>query len=339
MEFGIFDHLDRYDIPLRDYYRERLKLVELYDSLGFYSYHIAEHHATPLGMAPSPSVFLAAVAERTKRLRFGPMVYALPLYHPLRLVEEICMLDQMSGGRLDIGFGRGASPIELEIFGQDPAKAEAVYREGLELIIKGLTERTLTFRGETFQLDNVPIVIEPLQKPYPPIWYGLHVPESAERAARRGLHTINLDPTKDAKIVSARYREVWRECNGDAPLPKLGIGRFIVVAETNDAALKLARRAYPIWHASFTYLFRLHGRSMRLARPDDFDTLVEVGQGIAGTPATVTAWLHDQVEQIGANYIVGQFAFGDMTLDECRRSITLFADEVMPALRTKARAA
>ena len=133
MEFGIFDHLDRYDIPLRDFYAERLRLAELYDSAGFYSYHLAEHHATPLGMAPSPSVFLAAVAERTRRLRFGPMVYALPLYHPLRLVEEICMLDQMSGGRLDIGFGRGASPIELEIFGQDPDKAEAVYREDLGL--------------------------------------------------------------------------------------------------------------------------------------------------------------------------------------------------------------
>jgi len=334
MEFGIFDHLDRYDIPLRDYYRERLKLVELYDSLGFYSYHIAEHHATPLGMAPSPSVFLAAVAERTTRLRFGPMVYALPLYHPLRLVEEICMLDQMSGGRLDIGFGRGASPIELEIFGQDPAKAEAVYREGLELIIKGLTERTLTFRGETFQLDNVPIVLEPLQKPYPPIWYGLHVPESAERAARRGLHTINLDPTDEARIASDRYRAVWREYHGDATLPMLGIGRFIVVAETDAAALAMARRAYPIWHASFTYLFRRHGRSMRHARPDDFDTLMARGQGIAGTPATIIAWLREQVAQTGANYIVGQFAFGDLTLKETLRSIELFARECMPALRS-----
>jgi alkanesulfonate monooxygenase SsuD/methylene tetrahydromethanopterin reductase-like flavin-dependent oxidoreductase (luciferase family) len=93
-------------------------------------------------MAPSPSVFLAAVAQRTRRLRFGPMVYALPLYHPLRLIEEICMLDQMSGGRLDIGFGRGASPIELGYFGQDPAKAQSIYAEGLELVIKGMTEKT-----------------------------------------------------------------------------------------------------------------------------------------------------------------------------------------------------
>jgi alkanesulfonate monooxygenase SsuD/methylene tetrahydromethanopterin reductase-like flavin-dependent oxidoreductase (luciferase family) len=122
-------------------------------------------------------------------------------------------------------------------------------------------------------------------------------------------------------------------------MPKLGLGRFIVVAETDDAALAMARRAYPVWHASFTYLFRKHGRTMRLPRPDDFDTLMQVGQGIAGTPATVTAWLREQVDQTGANYIVGQFAFGDLSLEECRRSITLFAEQVMPALRAQAQAA
>jgi alkanesulfonate monooxygenase SsuD/methylene tetrahydromethanopterin reductase-like flavin-dependent oxidoreductase (luciferase family) len=334
MEFGIFDHLDRYDIPLRDYYAERMKLIELYDSKGFYSYHLAEHHATPLGMAPSPSVFLAAVAERTKRLRFGPMVYALPLYHPLRLLEEICMLDQMSGGRLEIGFGRGSSPLELEIFGQDPANAEAVYREGLELIIKGMTEKRLTFHGETFRLDDVPVAVEPLQKPHPPIWYGVHAPESAERAARRGLHTINLDPTDEAKVACERYRSVWRECNGDAPLPHLGIGRFIVVADTDEAALTMARRAYPVWHTSFNSLFNFRGRPLqRHARPADFDTLVTRGQGIAGTPATVTTRLREQIAATGANYIVSQLSFGDLTFDECRRSVTLFAQQVMPALR------
>ena len=78
----------------------RLKIVEAYDRAGFYGYHVAEHHATPLGMAASPGVFLAAVAQRTQALRFGPLVYPLPLYHPLRLIEEICMLDQMSGGRM-----------------------------------------------------------------------------------------------------------------------------------------------------------------------------------------------------------------------------------------------
>src|SRR5215471_5482181 len=159
MEFGVFDHLDRCGGTLADYYEDRLKIAEAYDRAGFYAYHLAEHHATPLGMAPSPSVFLAAVAQRTKRLRFGPMVYALPLYHPLRLIEEICMLDQMSGGRLDIGFGRGASPIELAYFGQDPKQSQTIYAEGVELIIKGLTEKTLSFAGEHFRFDKVPMEV------------------------------------------------------------------------------------------------------------------------------------------------------------------------------------
>src|SRR5258708_24881610 len=100
MEFGVFDHLDRYGGLLADYYEDRLKIAEAYDRAGFYAYHLAEHHSTPLGMAPSPSVFLASIAQRTKKLRFGPLVWAMPLHHPLRLLEEICMLDQLSGGQL-----------------------------------------------------------------------------------------------------------------------------------------------------------------------------------------------------------------------------------------------
>ena len=152
MEFGIFDHLDRSRLPLADYYEERLAIVEAFDRFGFYAYHLAEHHATPLGMAPSPSVFLAAVAQRTRRLRFGPLIYALPLYHPLRMIEEICMLDQMSGGRLEVGFGRGASPIELDLYGADPAKARDIYDEALDVVIQGLRERTLELSRQAFQL-------------------------------------------------------------------------------------------------------------------------------------------------------------------------------------------
>jgi alkanesulfonate monooxygenase SsuD/methylene tetrahydromethanopterin reductase-like flavin-dependent oxidoreductase (luciferase family) len=332
MDFGVFDHLDRYDVPLNEYYEARLKLIELYDSTGFFGYHLAEHHATPLGMAPSPSVFLAAVAQRTKRLRFGPMVYALPLYHPLRLIEEICMLDQMSGGRLDIGFGRGASPIELGYFGQDAKQAQAIYAEGIELVLKGLTETPLSFAGEHFRFDKVPIALTPLQKPYPPVWYGVHSPEAAERAARKGLHTINLDPADQTKVCSDRYRAVWRETRGEAPLPKLGLGRFIVVADTDDAALALARRAYPIWHGAFTFLPRLHGIKQMHPRPADFDTLAARGQGFAGSPASVTKWLRAQLGETGTNYVVGQFAFGDLTYDECRRSVELFARHVKPSL-------
>ena len=334
MDFGVFDHLDRYDGPLADYYEARLRLIELYDRAGFFGYHLAEHHATPLGMAPSPSVFLAAVAQRSKRLRFGPMVYALPLYHPLRLIEEICMLDQMSGGRLDIGFGRGASPIELSFFGQDAKQSQAIYAEGVELILKGMTEKTLSFAGEHFRFDKVPMEIAPCQKPHPPVWYGVHSPDAAERAARRGLHTINLDQTAETRACSERYRAVWRETRGEAPLPKLGLGRFIVVADSDAAALALARRAYPKWHDAFTYLPRMYDYKQMHPRPADYDTLMAHGQGFAGSPASVTKWLRAQLDETQTNYVVGQFAFGDLTPAEFTRSVELFAEHVMPALRS-----
>jgi alkanesulfonate monooxygenase SsuD/methylene tetrahydromethanopterin reductase-like flavin-dependent oxidoreductase (luciferase family) len=332
MEFGVFDHLDRNDLPLRDYYESRLAIIEAYDRLGFYAYHVAEHHSTPLGMAASPSVFLAAVAQRTRRLRFGPLVYALPLYHPLRMIEEICMLDQMSRGRLEIGFGRGSVPAELIYYGQKPEEAQAVYAEALELILKGLTERSLTFHGQFFHFDNVPMELEPWQKPHPPVWYGVHAPESAARAARKGLQVVSLDPFPATRASFDSFRAAWREAWGDKPLPLMGLGRFIVVAETDADALVIARRAYPKWHDSFTHLHRLHGRLNAHPRPPTFDGLAEVGQGVAGAPDTVAAFLHKELEETGSNYCVGQFAFGDLTQAETLQSIELFARHVMPVL-------
>jgi len=332
MQFGVFDHLDRDEGPLRDYYDTRLKMIEAYDRLGFYAYHVAEHHSTPLGMAPSPSVFLAAVAQRTRRLRFGPLVYALPLYHPLRLIEEICMLDQMSGGRLEIGFGRGSSPSELAYYGQDPEQAQQIYAEALDLVVKGLTEPSLTFHGRFFQVEDVPMELAPLQKPHPPIWYGVHAPDSAARAARRGLQVVSLDPPPATCAAFESFRAAWRQAHGSAALPLMGLGRFIVVAETDQQALATARRAYPKWHASFTHLRRRHNRVNAHPRPPTFDELVEVGQGLAGTPDRVAEALRMQIKATGSNYLVGQFAFGDLALAEALGSIELFARRVMPEL-------
>src|SRR5262245_15488451 len=206
MEFGVFDHLDRNDQPLNEFYEARLKLIEAYEQAGFYAYHVAEHHSTPIGMAPSPSVFLAAIAQRTTRLRFGPMVYALPLHHPLRLIEEICMVDQLSGGRLEIGFGRGSSPTEVRFYGQDPALAHDMYTEARELILQGLTHKSLTFTGKHFCFRDIPMELEPLQKPHPPMWYGVHSVEAAERAARQGLNMVSLDSAKDTRSYHDGYR-------------------------------------------------------------------------------------------------------------------------------------
>src|SRR5947209_15049018 len=133
VEFGMFDWIDRRQQgPLGQLYEDRLRLLQEADAAGFFCYHLAEHHATPLGMAPSPSVFLAAAAQRTRRIRLGPLVYVLPLYNPMRLAQEICMLDQLSRGRLELGIGRGSAPTELRMLGIDPKQTREMYREALE---------------------------------------------------------------------------------------------------------------------------------------------------------------------------------------------------------------
>ncbi|NQV57648.1 MAG: LLM class flavin-dependent oxidoreductase [Rhodospirillales bacterium] len=172
MQFGIFDHLDKRDEPLGQFYDDRLKFISAVEAAGFYSYHIAEHHMTPLGMTPSPNVFMAAMARETTRIRMGPLIYMMPLYHPLRLIEEICMVDQLSNGRLDIGVGRGISPYEVAYFGVEPEETREMSEEYLDILLKGLTTNNLNHQGKYHQFTDVPMELEPLQKPYPPLWYG-----------------------------------------------------------------------------------------------------------------------------------------------------------------------
>lgn len=330
VSFGIFDHVDRSDLSPRDYFEARLRLIETYDRGGFTTYHCAEHHLAPLGMVPSPNVFLAAVAQRTQRLRFGPLVYVLPLYHPVRLLEEIALLDQLSGGRLELGFGRGSSKAENRYFGENPDDAERLYVERLDLILSVLAGGTIDIPGAAPTFQNMPIQYTSLQRPHPPIWYGIHSVESADRAARRAFNLLSLDPVAPTRACTDRYRAVWHELHGDAPTPKIGIARFVVVAAYGDAARTIARRAYRRWFDNFTYTFRRHGLEITHARAPEFDEMCERGQAIAGTPETVSAFIAEQLEGAGANYFVGQFAFGDLTPEEAQTSVELFIREVMP---------
>ncbi len=338
MEFGIFDHVDANGAPLQQFYEDRFKIVEAYDRAGFYGYHVAEHHQTPLGLAASPSVYLAGVAQRTRQLRFGPLVYTLPLYHPLRLSEEICMLDQMSKGRMQVGIGRGISPIETKGFGIDPTERVARYEDTRQVMMQGLTQKAVTFQGKYFSFDNVPMELEPYQKPHPPIWIGAATAESATRAARNGHNFVSLSTSAETRALTDSYRSAWRETRGDTPLPKLGLGRFVVVADTDAAALALARRAYRKWHDSFHHLWRKHGTvPTQGERAREFDEIMDGGRGVAGTPETCIAMLRTQLAGSGANYAVGQFVFGDMTLAEALGSIDRFVQQVMPALRQSLR--
>jgi len=340
LSFGVFDHMDRGRLPLADQYEQRLQLVQAYEQAGFYAYHVAEHHSTPLGIAPSPSVYLAAVAQCTTRLHFGPLVYTLSMHHPLRVAEEICMLDQMSRGRLEVGFGRGVSPYEIGYYGVDPAQAQSLYHEGYQVIMQALTQESVNFSGKHHEFRDVPVVLEPYRKAPPPIWYGVGLPEGAKWAAENRINIVCNGPADSVRAVTDRYREHWDAIGATGPLPRLGVSRHVVVAETDAEAMTCARRAYKLWRERLMHLWVKHGtRPASLAFPEDFEQAQAAGLGIAGSPTTVRQWVEEEVARTGINYLVCRLAFGDLGYEESMRSTRLFGSHVLAPLRRTASAA
>jgi alkanesulfonate monooxygenase SsuD/methylene tetrahydromethanopterin reductase-like flavin-dependent oxidoreductase (luciferase family) len=332
VRFGVFDHLDRSRPDLARQYEDRLELVEAYDRAGLYAYHVAEHHGTPLGLAPSPSVFLAAVAQRTRRLRLGPLVYALSLYHPLRLLEEVCMLDALSGGRLELGVGRGISPIELAFLGVDAEEAPGRYAEALEVLLRGMATDRLTFEGEHWALRDVPIEVAPVQRPHPPLWYGVGTVETAERVAGQGMNIVSTLPADAVRAITDAYRTAWaRLGRGQDELPLLGMSRHIVVADDDEEAVVLLRGAYADWFASLEHLWVAHGRQLPLGLPREADGALAAGIAVAGSPSTVRDRLLRDVADAGVTYVLCRFAFGRLPLEASLRSVALFEQEVAPA--------
>jgi alkanesulfonate monooxygenase SsuD/methylene tetrahydromethanopterin reductase-like flavin-dependent oxidoreductase (luciferase family) len=341
MKFGVFDHLDHSGLPFGQHYENRLRLVEAYDRAGIHAYHVAEHHSTPLGIAASPGIFLSAVAQRTQRLRFGPLVYLLPFYHPVRLIEEICMLDQMSDGRLQLGVGRGVSPFETAFYGIDFAKSQQMYHEAFQLLMKGLTSDELTFEGQYYRFENVPMILKPVQRPHPPLWYGIGVPENADWPAANDVNIVIIGLRPTARAIVERYlAERKRLGKEDADVPLIGVSKHVVVGDTDADALRIARRAYPIWLESFRWLFKRHGTEPRIINmlPPTFDELMELGNGVAGSPKTVREFIAAEREATGINYFVSWLAFGDLSLEESLASLKLFTSQVIPTF-SDARAA
>ena len=331
--FGIFDHVDRGDEPLGVLYENRLKLVEAADAGGFRTYHVAEHHATPLGMAPSPGIFLSAVAQRTRRLRLGPLVYLLPLYPPLRLIEEIAMLDQMSGGRFELGVGRGISPYELAYCGLNFLEARGMYEEALEVIVAGLQTKRLTHRGAHYRYLDVPIELGPVQRPHPPLWQGVNSPDGAAAAAKRGVNVVSTAPNTTVKTLVDRYFATW-DGKAGVGVPLVGVQRHVYVDETDGAAIAAARPAYKAWYDNLTNLWRqFNSIPMRFA--ESLDRAIETGVSIVGSPATVRAEIERHLAETGCTYLVGRFVYGNLGHERAMRSIRLFSDEVMPHFRSR----
>ncbi|HLH25074.1 MAG TPA: LLM class flavin-dependent oxidoreductase [Chloroflexota bacterium] len=338
--FGLFDWVDRGDDDLATSYEQRLRMAEYADRAGYWCYHVAEHHGTPLGMAPSPSVFLGAVAQRTSRLRFGPLVYILPLYNPMRLAEEVCMLDQLSRGRLELGIGRGSSPWELEMLGVDVAQTRDMYAEGLKIFLTALTEGQVSADGEYYTLRDARLELRPYQRPYPPLWYPTSNPDTIPWVAENGYQTLLSFNTPTPAEVRRRL-DLYREhlpraaanaarVNAHVARPVYGVVRKVYVAETDAEAHRVAREALARFRHSFTFLWELHGIKSFTDNLANFDDCLERGVLFAGSPATVRDRLAAFLAATGANYFGGCFAWGNLSGDQVLRSLDLFTNRVAP---------
>ncbi|MEQ9643166.1 MAG: LLM class flavin-dependent oxidoreductase [Alphaproteobacteria bacterium] len=337
MKIGVFDHLDASGRALDTCFNERLAMLARYDAAGLYGYHLAEHHATPLGIAPSPSVFLAAAAQHTRQLRLGPTVFCLPLYHPVRLFEEICMLDQLSGGRFQFGIGRGISPIEAGYYGLAADELPKMFEEGLDLILAALAGGEggeLTHKGTYYNVAGMPLELWPVQRPHPPLWYGIVRPDRVDWLAARSVNLLSNRPADAVKPITDAYRAAWAKTGrAAADLPLMGITRHLVLAETDAKALAVAERAYQPWRHAFFKLWEKHGAApVGVVLPETYAGAVELGIAHAGSPDTVLAALTDDLTRAGATYAVLRFVFGDMSAAEMERSFGLFEQHLQPAI-------
>lgn len=342
LRFGIFDHMERRDdVSLGRQFDERIELLARADELGFYGYHLAEHHQEPLSQAPSQSVFLAAAARQTQRLKLGALVYLLPFYHPLRLIEEVCMLDHLSGGRLQIGVGRGIAAIEHDFWGHGAASAQARFDETLEILLQGLTCDTLDHQGNFYRFERVPIELQPAQKPHPPFWYAGNVAS----AGKLGMNFIGAGRPEGGKALLEQYRTARESSNlpprhGDGD-PLIGTLRHILVAETDAEAQSIARRAWTAYHGHYTRrgwtvgsgpVTSASGGSAPVgggpSLGGDFDLACRLEACVAGSPETIRAYLSRFEGEDMPNYVVGAFQWGDLTHAESLRSLELFAAAV-----------
>ena len=344
MKVGLFDHVSLSDRSLATTFDERLEFIQAADEAGFYCLHVAEHHCTPLNAIPVPGVFLGAVARLTKRMRFGPMVYLLPLYSPLRLAEEICMLDHLSNGRMESGVGRGVSPFELGYHKIAHEDSRDIFVDALGCLRAALASEVFSYESGRYSYQNVPMPMRPLQKPAPAFWYGSSNEIGSTFAGDEGMHFSSNGSTASAKANIAAYKQALSKRGGPAQ-PKaefpgsvaIGISRQIVVADTDDEAHRIAKPACEYHLDMLNWLRKKHGStefSNRLRVPGGatYQDTLATGMVIAGSPRTVVAELRKQHADLGVNYLLAYLFFGTMTMSDAMRSLRLFTSEVMPEI-------
>ena len=334
MQVGIFDWVEASGRPAAEIYEHKLELAAAADRAGFHGFFVAEHHGTPLSIDGSPTALLSALFQRTRHLRAGALTFCLPWYHPYRFYNEVCMLDQMSHGRLELGVGRGVSLIESRIFGLNSIEeSRERYRQTLETFFAACSAPTMKLNGVEAELH-----VKPYQRPYPPLWFPSSNKESIEFTAKHGYHTSFMGKHSDCKVLFQRYRELWDKHrhdpgrhNAHAAAPILARTQHLVIADSDAEAERLGLKAYEAWAGHVHHLTRKAGRpDVFKAAPYDEDSAQRL---ITGSPRTALEKLQEMLHATSANYLLCVLSFGDLPGEAAMQSLELFAGEVKPHLR------
>ena len=316
--------------------------VRFGEELGFYSAWHAEHHFTRYGLGSASLILGTALAQRTKSIRIGTAVLLPPLYHPVRLAEDTATLDIISGGRLDVGFGRGRPGSDYDGLSIPWEESQGRFREAID-IVKGLwTTPDFSYAGEHYNVDRTDLVPPPLQRPHPPVYLAAtRTRATLEFVASTG-HPLLIGQvldTADALDLCHRWESMSREAGHDTSMAQIPFMRYFYVAETEEQARKDTWASLEWMHDLIQWRASLPGgsevyrhledwRHERTTPPPDIDYMLQ-HRAFVGTPERCTEKIK-QLQDEGIDYFGCYFSFGGTPHKKVMRSMELFAKEVMP---------
>jgi alkanesulfonate monooxygenase SsuD/methylene tetrahydromethanopterin reductase-like flavin-dependent oxidoreductase (luciferase family) len=333
-----------------DILSEEMEQMVLSEDLGFDSVWLTEHHYADYGLSSAPSVLAATLAARTERVTIGTAVYVVPFHHPLRLAEETATLDILSKGRLVVGIGRGNRPLEFVGHGVQLEDSRTRLEEGTHVLVQAWTQERVRFHGQHWQFDDIPVYPKPRTQPHPPLAVAATSADTVSWAASRGYRILSsgLGTPLPALIT---LRDAYKQALSQSAQPETLLNQWTVtkhvyVADTDEQA-RAEAEPHERWYLdSFARSLRadgLEGISERArAQADDFvrriserrwEDLIEDSLFI-GSPATLQRKVKE-LEEAGVGEVVCWMNFGGLALDRVRRSMRLFAEDVMPAFRAR----
>jgi alkanesulfonate monooxygenase SsuD/methylene tetrahydromethanopterin reductase-like flavin-dependent oxidoreductase (luciferase family) len=346
MQFGLITLFDFFSERQNEltYYQDTLDLMIYAEKLGFDSGWVGEEHFYSLGICPSPPLFLAALARATTRLRLGTAVSVLTLEHPLRKAEDFAMLDILSGGRLNVGIGKGVYPKHFEGLRVSMQDMRARYEEALEILERAWTQESFSYEGQFWQIPEISLSPKPLQKPHPPLYRSIASPEAFEPAGAKGhgaLFVPWLTPETRLKEGMTCYRAALR-AHGHQAVPPSVFVFFLFVDPDYRQALAEARDTTARYVELILDSVFPAGLPANLP-PDDllrgaWDMLTSMvdhleERAIIGTPRDCRQRLAEVREEWGIEHIAFYLHAGARDITRARRGLELFAREVMPAFR------